>query len=130
MRKKPVKYKIKVLDMSDFKLELFIEDIDKSLFTKIFFKSIAKLKKKHNVHVNGSIEFIEEFNIPENARGMVFPTIFKALKKNMNIALDDFEKDGFKVLSIKVIDVLYKRVDAEKWDIIITYEGQYLKEEK
>lgn len=128
MRKTPIRYKINCLDDSDFCLKLFIENIDKSLFTKIFFKSIAKLKKKHNVHVNGTIEFIEEFEIPEQARGMVFPTIFKAFKKNMNIALDDFQKDGYKALDIKIVNVLYRRVDSENWDIIITYEGQYLKE--
>jgi hypothetical protein len=112
-----IRYKIKLKSRSDFILTLFIDDVSESIFQKVLHQTRVKLQRKHNVDVKGDLDKVEEFTIPDGVKSMMFPVIYKALTKNMDIAIKEFEADGFKVLSINIYDVAYIKNKGGNWDI-------------
>lgn len=114
-------YRIETINESDYILELMFK-AQSRLFKKIFNKAKTKLKRKHNLSVNGEIEEIKEFKIPDNQ----IKLIQMAIKGEINKISNQTKQDGIELLNYNVISATFKQdIDGNFWNIFINVGGIY-----
>ena len=109
-------------DYTDYTMILTFE-ADSKLFNFLFDKSQEQLKKKKGIKVEGNLNVIEQFEVPDQ----YMPFINNFIKKPINITeRDHLRPDGIELRSNKIHKAIFKN-KGKIWDIIITIKGQYIK---
>lgn len=122
-------WKFKAINGEDYRIYLTYP-ADKGLIKKIFNKTVKSMRKKTGMDIKNDPKDIKEFNIPENQRAIMFPVLYRAIKKHMKEVFKKVKKDGIKPTTGEVVDAIYKLSETDGWHITVVLGGHYAKNEQ
>jgi len=115
-------FKFRCNDHTDYGMILIFK-ADNKLFNFLLKESSRKLKRKHNLNVNGNLEVIEQFELEDRYK----PLINNFIKKPLRITeKKELNPDGIHLVSNKVDKTIYIK-NGNIWSIEVYIKGQYIK---
>lgn len=117
-------YSFEEVNESDYTLT-FTYNTDAKLIGHLFKKSKKKLAKKLNKDIDADLENIQEFEIPDNQKKIMFPYLMKVIKNHIKHVGKEIEPDGFKIITSNITGAVYQLLKDKSWKVYITVEGQY-----
>jgi hypothetical protein len=125
----PFNFRIEQLNESDYQLTISYET-KKGQMERFFNLASKKLKRKKGIEVEGDLNAIEQFQIPEEKKNIMLPIIKQGIRKNVAEVRKIVKEDGFEMLSWDVVDVIYKRKrGSDTWLIDVIIKGVCSKKE-
>jgi hypothetical protein len=115
-------YSFRCNDYTDYTMKLTFK-ADNKLFDYLLKESSRKLKRKHNLNVNGNLDIIDRFELEDRYK----PLINNFIKKPLNITeKKELNPDGMYLVSNKVDKTIYIK-NNDTWTIEVYIKGQYIK---
>lgn len=123
------KFRFECVNESDYKMTIIYET-SSNMFKNMFLKAQKKLSDKEGLNVEGNIDIIESFEIPEQHKAQMLPILKHATRKQVKQVAKEVGEDGVVLLNNEVKNAIYKRVDNDLWEIEVIVVGQYVIKEK